>query len=52
MIFLDRDLFYLLFVLTHQIHEDIALECSTAVIELLNRNVSPETGKFYGGSWF
>ncbi|RMX50580.1 hypothetical protein pdam_00008780 [Pocillopora damicornis] len=26
-----------------KIHEDIALECSTAVIELLNRNVSPET---------
>lgn len=26
-----------------KIHEDIALECSTAVIELLKRNVSPET---------
>lgn len=26
-----------------KIHEDIALECSTAVIELLTRNVCPET---------
>lgn len=28
-----------------EIHEDIALECSTAVIEVLGRDISPETGQ-------
>ena len=28
----------------YQIQEDIALECSTAIIELLTKNVSQETG--------
>ncbi|PFX23182.1 hypothetical protein AWC38_SpisGene12251 [Stylophora pistillata] len=34
-------------IATVKIHEDIALECSTAVIELLTRNVSPETEHNY-----
>lgn len=31
-------------VFFYQIQEDIALECSTAIIELLTRDVSQETG--------
>lgn len=32
-------------VFFYQIQEDIALECSTAIIELLTRDVSQETGR-------
>lgn len=28
----------------YQVHEDIALECSTAVIEVLSQDISPDTG--------
>jgi len=28
------------------VHEDIALECSSAVIEVLSQNISPNTGEF------
>ena len=33
-------------------HEDIALEYSSAVIEVLSQNISPNTGEFSGSvSW-
>ena len=32
------------FFFLNQIQEDIALECSTALIELLTKDMSPETG--------